>query len=76
MHEVPSDALLSLILFQILYIGLVLAQLLLEFLDLLGATAVTVAGASFATSLKLSIDVTADSGNVAFNNTFKFDLAL
>ena len=76
LHQIPSDALLSLILFQILDIGLVLAKLLLELLNLFGATAVTVAGTSFTTSLKLSVDVTSDSGNVALDDAFKFDLAL
>ena len=76
LHQVPSNALLSLIFFQILDIGLVLAQLLLELLNLFGTTAVTVAGTSFTTSLKLSVDVTSDSGNVALDDAFKFDLAL
>ena len=76
MHEVSSDALLGLVLFQLLDAGLVLGQLLRQLLDLLGPAAVAVARAGLAASCQLSVNVALDSRNVAFDDALKLDGAL
>ena len=76
MHEIPTDAFFGLVFLQLIHVGLVLGQLLLELLDLLSAAAVAIARASLPALLKLTVDVALDAGNVALDDAFELRCSL